>query len=154
MVGAADEIDAVFPYRSFLANNLDECRRFMEIVKRECGKKTLKIILETGELKHVSTITAATRFCLEYKVGFIKTSTGKTSVSATVGAANIILETIHDSGKDTGFKASGGIHDYEDARKYLVLSEIILGKDWPNPEHFRIGASSLLDDLLKVAKGE
>lgn len=154
VVGTADEIDAVFPYRSFLAGNLDECRRFMEIVKRECGKKTLKIILETGELKHVSTIAAAARFCLEYEVDFIKTSTGKTPVSATIGAANIILETIRDSGKDAGFKASGGIRDYEEARKYLVLSEIILGKDWPQPDHFRIGASSLLDDLLKVAKGE
>ncbi len=147
----ADEIDAVFPYRDFLAGNLDECRRFMEIVSRECSKHTVKIILETGELKHVSTIAAATRFCLEYNVGFIKTSTGKTPVSATIGAANIILETIRDSGKNAGFKASGGIRDYEEARKYLILSEVILGKDWPDADHFRLGASSLLDDLLKIA---
>ena len=151
----ADEIDIVFPYHDFLIGNIDNCRRFMETIHRECGKHTNKIILETGELKHVSTIAAATRFCLEYDVGFIKTSTGKTPVSATIGAANIILETIRDSGKNTGFKASGGIKDYEEARKYLILSEVILGKTWPDSNHFRIGASSLLDDLLKIAnKGE
>ena len=149
----ADEIDAVFPYRDFLAGNLDECRRFLEIVSRETAKQTSKIILETGALRHVSAIAAATRLCLGYDVGFIKTSTGKTEVSATVGAANIILETIRDSGKNAGFKASGGIRDFEEARKYLTLSEVIMGETWPDPDHFRIGASSLLDDLIRVIEG-
>ncbi len=146
----ADEIDAVFPYRDFLAGNLDVCRRFLDITQRECAKHTAKIILETGELKHISTISAAVKLCLEYDINFIKTSTGKTPVSATIGAANIILETIRDSGRDVGFKASGGIKTFEEARKYLILSEVILGADWPNPQHFRIGASSLLDDLIRV----
>ena len=87
-------------------------------------------------------------------VDFIKTSTGKTPVSATVGAANIILETIRDSGRDVGFKASGGIREFEEARKYLILSEVILGADWPDPAHFRIGASSLLDDLIRVIENK
>ena len=93
-------------------------------------------------------------FALGYDVGFIKTSTGKTEVSATVGAANIILETIRDSGKTPVLKASGGIRDFEEARKYLTLSEVIMGETWPDPDHFRIGASSLLDDLIRVIEGE
>lgn len=132
------KFDAVFPYRDFLAGNTDSCRRFLDIIQRECGKHTSKIILETGELNHVSTIAAAVKLCLEYDIDFIKTSTGKTPVSATVGAANIILETIRDSGRDVGFKASGGIREFEEARKYLILSEVILGADWPDPAHFRI----------------
>lgn len=75
--GGADEIDAVFPYRDFLAGNTDSCRRFLDIIQRECGKHTSKIILETGELNHVSTIAAAVKLCLEYDIDFIKTSTGK-----------------------------------------------------------------------------
>lgn len=134
--GGADEIDAVFPYRDFLAGNTDSCRRFLDIIQRECGKHTSKIILETGELNHVSTIAAAVKLCLEYDIDFIKTSTGKTPISATVGAANIILETIRDSGRDVGFKASGGIREFEEARKYLILSEVILGADWPDPGAF------------------
>ncbi len=152
--GGADEIDAVFPYHDFLAGNMDTCRRFLEIVQRECAKHTSKIILETGELKHTSTIAAATSLCLEYDINFIKTSTGKTPISATIGAANIILETIRDSGKNVGFKASGGIREFEEARKYLILSEVILGEGWATPEHFRIGASSLLNNLLSKLNGE
>lgn len=151
----ADEIDAVFPYNDFLSGNIDSCRRFLEIIQRECHKHTSKIILETGELKHTSKIAQATSLCLEYDINFIKTSTGKTPISATISAANIILETIRDSGKNTGFKASGGIKEFEDARKYFILSEVILGSNWVNSEHFRIGASSLLDSLLsKLNDGE
>ena len=78
--GGADEIDAVFPYRDFLAGNTDSCRRFLDIIQRECGKHTSKIILETGELNHVSTIAAAVKLCLEYDIDFIKTSTDRKSV--------------------------------------------------------------------------
>lgn len=151
----AEEIDAVFPYRSFLEGDIDTCKRFLEIIQRECLRQSSKIILETGELKHVSKIAEATELCLKYSTSFIKTSTGKTPVSATIGAANIILETIRDSGKKVGFKASGGIRDFEEARKYLLLSEIILGESWATPDHFRIGASSLLDDLIsQLTDGE
>jgi len=147
----ADEIDAVFPYNAFLQNDTDSCRKFLETVKEECGDKhPCKIILESGELKHVSQIAAASRLCLEYEVDFLKTSTGKTEVSATPEAANVMLEAIAEAGGKTGFKASGGIRSFEEARKYLVLSQVILGKDWPTPHNFRIGASSLLKDLLRV----
>ena len=150
----ADEIDAVFPYHDFLSGNIDVCRHFLEIVQRDCKNATKKIILETGEYPHVSQIADATKLCLEYDINFIKTSTGKTPTSATIGAANIILETIRDSEKNVGFKASGGIRDFEEARKYLTLAEVIVGKDFAQADTFRIGASSLLNDLIRVIEGE
>lgn len=149
----ADEIDAVFPYRAFLKKDEAVCRDFLTAVKKECGEHICKIILETGELKRSTQIEAASRLCLQYGVNFLKTSTGKSEVSATVEAANAMLEEIKAAGGKTGFKASGGIRTYEEARKYLVLAQVILGEDWPSRQNFRIGASSLLKDLLRVAKG-
>ncbi len=147
----ADEIDAVFPYKKFLEGDEETCENFLRTVKEECGKKhTLKIILETGELQKTSLIAKASQMCIAHGANFIKTSTGKSKISATPEAANIILETIANSQKNVGFKASGGIRTFEEARKYLVLANSIMGGKWPTAKHFRIGASSLIDDLLAV----
>lgn len=148
----ADEIDAVFPYHDFLEGNLDVCDRFLDTVTETCGETTTKIILETGELAKASRIAEATRLCLNKGVGFIKTSTGKTPVSATPEAANIILETIAASRRKAGFKASGGIRTIDEAKKYLTLAQTVMGSGWISPEHLRIGASSLLDNLLQTIK--
>ena len=149
----ADEVDVVFPYRALMAGNEQVGFDLVKACKEACAAANvlLKVIIETGELKDEALIRKASEISIKAGADFIKTSTGKTPVSATIGAANIILETIRDSGKNAGFKASGGIRDYEEARKYLILSEVILGKDWPDADHFRLGASSLLDDLLKIA---
>ncbi len=147
----ADEIDAVFPYAAFLQNNLKTCTDFLEISRLECGRKApLKIILETGEIKKSSLIVEAVNLCLKHGADFIKTSTGKTEVSATPEVANLILETIAASKTKAGFKASGGIKTIEEAKKYLILANIIMGSKWLRPENFRIGASSLLNNLLEV----
>ena len=148
----ADEIDAVFPYNDFLQGNLKSCDEFLKITTDLCGEHTSKIILETGILKTTSRISEATALCLNYGVDFIKTSTGKTEISATPEVANAILETIAASRRKAGFKASGGIKTIEDAKKYLVLTQTILGNPWINPERFRIGASSLLDNLIQTIK--
>ena len=148
----ADEIDAVFPYNDFLQGNLKNCDEFLKITTDLCGEHTTKIILETGALKTTSKIAQATKLCLNYGVGFIKTSTGKTEISATPEAANAILETIAASRRKAGFKASGGIKTIEDAKKYLVLTQTVLGTPWITPERFRIGASSLLDNLIQTIK--
>lgn len=79
-----------------------------------------------------------------------KTSTGKTEVSATPEAANIMLETISSGRRNIGFKASGGIRTIEDAKKYLILAQAVMGAKWVSPHTFRIGASSLLDNLIEV----
>ena len=148
----ADEIDVVFPYRTFLSGDIEFCTKYLTAARQHCGKKVLKAIIETGELKTVAPIKKASELCISANIDFIKTSTGKTSVSATPEAANIILETIKQSGKPVGFKASGGIKTFEDAKKYLILALSIMGPNWPQTNRFRIGASSLLTNLLEIIK--
>ena len=151
VINGADEIDLVFPYKEFLAGQKTECGIFIKKVKEHLGKKTLlKVILETGELSHTSVIAEATRLCIQNGADFIKTSTGKTKVSATPGAGNMILGTIASGRKNAGFKASGGIRTIDDAKKYLVLAVAVMGGKWLTPKNFRIGASSLLDNLIEV----
>ena len=148
----ADELDVVLPYRALLGGDIEFCTDYLTHAREACAKKTLKIIIETGELKTVDNIRQAAILCINAKADFIKTSTGKTPVSATPEAANIILETIFRYGKNTGFKASGGIKTFADAKKYLTLAQSIMGPAWPLPGCFRIGASSVLNDLLKTIK--
>lgn len=144
----ADELDVVLPYRAFLSGDTEFCAKYLAKARELCGKKTLKIIIESGELKTVNLIKQAAQLCIDAQADFIKTSTGKTDISATPEAANIILETIRAGKKNIGFKASGGIKTLDDAKKYLTLAHSILGNSWINPAHFRIGASSVLTDLL------
>ena len=147
----AQEIDAVFPYKNFLNKDYQTCADFVAYASKLTGKKhPLKIILETGAIEKSALIAEATKICIANGANFIKTSTGKTEVSATPEAANIILETIASGRRNVGFKASGGIKTIEDAKKYLVLANAIMGWKWINPSNFRIGASSLLDNLLEV----
>lgn len=147
----AQEIDAVFPYKNFLNKDYQTCADFVAYASKLTGKKhPLKIILETGAIEKSALIAEATKICIANGANFIKTSTGKTEVSATPEAANIILETIASGRRNVGFKASGGIKTIEDAKKYLVLANTIMGWKWINPSNFRIGASSLLDNLLEV----
>lgn len=148
----ADEIDAVFPYKKFLAQEYQVCEEYLKTIRNVCHQKTLKIILETGELKSTSLIQNATILALNNGADFIKTSTGKTKTSATPEAANIILETLNSSKYKAGFKASGGIKTTMDAKQYLILADTIMGNGWISPQKFRIGASSLLDDLLETIK--
>ena len=146
----ADELDVVFPYHTFLEGNIDFCKEYLEIARETCGNKTLKIIIESGEIKNIIAIKEATQLCIDTNADFVKTSTGKTPISATPEAANAILETIAQSGKNIGFKASGGIKTLYDAKIYLDLAISIMGNKWVDQSHFRIGASSLLNDLIKT----
>lgn len=151
LTNGAQEIDAVFPYKKFLAGDYNSCANFVETVSKLTGKKyTSKIILETGIIEKATLIAEASKICIDNGANFIKTSTGKTPVSATPEAANIILETISSGRRNVGFKASGGIKTIEDAKKYLVLANTIMGWKWISPSNLRIGASSLLDNLIEV----
>lgn len=151
LLKGADELDVVFPYHDFITGQHEQCAAFVKAVKTHVGKRaTLKIILETGEIKKTSLISQASRLCIDSGANFLKTSTGKTEISATPEAANIILDTIASGRRNVGFKASGGIKTIDDAKKYLVLANAIMGGKWLTPKNFRIGASSLLDDLLTV----
>ena len=148
----ADEIDAVFPYHNFLQENFDFCKKFLETITKGKQNKKIKIILESGAFEDTKKLKSACELCMDYDIDFLKTSTGKTSVSATPEAATTILTCIKEKNKNIGFKASGGIKTFEQAAQYHNISQQVLGENWPTKEHFRIGASSLLDNLLQTIK--
>jgi deoxyribose-phosphate aldolase len=147
VAAGADEIDVVLPYAAWLAGDADHAAGVLAAVRAETGSRVMKVIIETGELPDQSAIDRATMFAIEHGADFVKTSTGKTPVSATPEAAEIVLEAIAVSGEPVGFKASGGIRTVADAATYLDLADRIMGPDWATPATFRIGASSLLDAL-------
>lgn len=149
VAAGAHEVDVVLPYRSLMAGNTDTPADLVRACKAACGAAVkLKVIIESGELKSAELIRQASDIAIASGADFIKTSTGKVAVNATLNAAEIMLSAIADSGKDVGFKAAGGIRTTAEAGDYLALAERLLGADWINPEHFRFGASSLLNDLL------
>lgn len=148
IAAGADEVDVVFPYRALMAGDAEVGRELVEACKRECGDAVLKVILETGELKDAGLIERAGMQAIDGGADFLKTSTGKVAVNATLDAAKILLTAIKASGRDVGFKAAGGVRTAEDAAGYLQLAEWVMGADWITPAHFRFGASGLLDNLL------
>ncbi|MCE9682292.1 deoxyribose-phosphate aldolase [Halomonas alkalisoli] len=148
IAAGADEVDVVFPYRALMAGDAEIGHELVAACKRECGDAVLKVILETGELKEAGLISRAAKLAIEGGADFLKTSTGKVTVNATLEAAELLLTAIKESGRDLGFKAAGGVRTAEDAAAYLQLAEQVMGADWVSPAHFRFGASGLLDNLL------
>lgn len=144
----ADEIDLVLPYRKFLAGRLDDVASVLDAARAAVPSTVhLKVILETGELSDPDAIGRASRLAIEHGADFIKTSTGKTAVSATVESVRIMLDVIADSIRPVGLKPSGGIRTLDDAAQYLQLADEIMGPTWVSAETFRFGASGLLDAL-------
>lgn len=156
----ADEIDLVIPYRALLVGDEAAVRRMLDEVRRAAAPPTrLKVIVESGELADPSMIRLAARLAIEAGADFVKTSTGKTPVSATPEAMAAILAEVvaaQQSGRTVGVKPSGGIRTFADAEVYLARAEEALGPQWPTPATFRFGASALLDDLESIvaAPGE
>ena len=149
LADGADEIDLVLPWRALVAGRDDMARNMVRGVARALSPAAqLKVIIESGELPDARMIARASRLAIDEGADFIKTSTGKTAVSATPGAARIMLGVIREAGANVGFKASGGLRTLAQAREYLALADEILGSDFVSPAHFRFGASSLLDPLL------
>jgi deoxyribose-phosphate aldolase len=146
----ADEIDLVLPYMTFKKGQVDEASEMVAVIASLCkGRALLKVILETGELRDQKLVRAASDLAIEEGADFIKTSTGKVQVNATLASARTMLMAIKDAGqKHLGFKAAGGIRSVDDATSYLALADEIMGADWVSPKTFRFGASVLLDDIL------
>ncbi|MFU8797231.1 MAG: deoxyribose-phosphate aldolase [Gammaproteobacteria bacterium] len=144
----ADEIDVVIPYHFYLSQERNKVREFLAACRKTCHVK-LKMILETGALHSTEYIAAASNDAIDAGVDFIKTSTGKIPIGATLDAAAVMLATIKSTGSKTGFKASGGIRHRSQANAYLQLAIDIMGKNWITPDTFRFGASTLLDELCK-----
>jgi deoxyribose-phosphate aldolase len=146
----ADEIDLVLPYRALMRGDAALARDMVEAVRDVCGSATLKVILETGELGNPERIQVASRLALEAGADFLKTSTGKSPVSATPEAAEAMLTEIRASGRPAGLKVSGGLRSVADAATYLALADRIMGPDWATPKTFRLGASSLYGALVQA----
>ena len=152
VAAGGDEIDLVLPYHAWLAGEHLACAALVAAVRRATAGHTLKLIVESGELRSEAAIRSACVMGLDEGVDFLKTSTGKTPVSATPAAARTMLEAIssHSRGHAAGFKASGGIRTLADAQTYIALVHEHLGADALTPLRFRIGASSLLGDIARV----
>lgn len=148
----AHEIDMVIDRGAFLSGNLMKVYEEIVAVKEACGDAHLKVILETGELVTYDNVRRASWLSMLAGADFIKTSTGKVGVNATLPVALVMLEAVRDFaeeyGEVVGVKVAGGIRSTKDALKYLVVVNETVGSTWLTPEYFRFGASSLLNDLL------
>ncbi|WP_241646053.1 deoxyribose-phosphate aldolase [Rosenbergiella metrosideri] len=151
IASGADEVDVVFPWRALQAGDAEIGFNLVKECKSVCALSgvLLKVIIESGELTQAELIRQASEIAIDAGADFIKTSTGKVPVNATLDAARIMLEVIRDKNKaDVGFKAAGGVRTTEDAAAYLALAAEVLGPDWADKRHFRFGASGLLSSLL------
>lgn len=153
----ADEVDLVLPYRAMIAGDHARAAAMVSAVRDavEAGDgRTLKVILETGELVDLELIREAAELAIRNGADFIKTSTGKTPVSATLSATDVMLQAIHRLDPAVGLKPSGGIRTLADADAHLTQADRIMGPDWASPATFRFGASGLLTALEAAAAGD
>jgi deoxyribose-phosphate aldolase len=150
----ADEIDLVLPYRAFLAGRDDVAAAMVDAARAAVPSgKLLKVILETGSYPNQRQVAGAAALAIEHGADFIKTSTGKTSVSATPDAVRTMLEEIRRRGRRVGLKPSGGIRTVDDAARYLALADEVMGDGWTSRDTFRFGASGLLDAVEATLAG-
>jgi deoxyribose-phosphate aldolase len=148
----ADEVDMVIDRGAFLAGRYARVYEEVRAVREECGSAHLKVILETGELATLDNVSRAAWLAMLAGADFIKTSTGKVSPAATPPVAVVMLTAVRDfanaTGHRVGVKVAGGVRTAKEAIRYLVLAREVAGREWLTPALFRIGASSLLNDLL------
>ena len=180
VANGADEIDLVLPYKKLIgelkmnqsiSDELsEEIISYVKVCKSACAGKHLKVIIESGEFERQVNelsggseavtvgIRTASSLAMKGVVDFIKTSTGKVQVNATTSASRIMLEEIKrhklETGRTVGFKAAGGIRKVEDGIKYINIVKEIMGDGYVNSDYFRIGASSLLKDILATLATE
>ncbi len=161
VAAGADEIDMVIDRGAFLAGHYRAVFDEIVAVKDAVGTAHLKVILETGELVTYDNVRRASWLAMLAGADFVKTSTGKVSPAATLPVTLVMLEAVRDfrdaTGRQVGMKPAGGIRTAKDATRYLVMVNEVCGERWLDPDWFRFGASSLLNDLLmqrmKLATG-
>lgn len=148
----ATEVDMVISRGAFLAGRRARVAEEVREVKALCGPARLKVILETAELETYDQVRAAAELAIESGADFVKTSTGKIEPAATMGATLVLLETVREharaGGRRIGVKAAGGIRSAKQALQLLVMVKETAGAAWLQPDLFRLGASSLLNDVL------
>jgi deoxyribose-phosphate aldolase len=148
--GAA-EIDIVISRRHVLTGDWQALYDEMRTFRAACGEAHVKAILATGELGTLRNVARASHVCMMAGADFIKTSTGKESVNATLPVTLTMVRAIREyrdrTGHRIGYKPAGGISKAKDALTYLALMKDELGDPWLRPALFRFGASSLLGDI-------
>jgi len=153
-----DEVDMVIDRAAILSGDYTQAFNEITAVKDLIGKKHLKVILETGELGSLKEVRLSSFLAMEAGADFIKTSTGKIPSAANPSVALVMMEAVrdyaHKTGKLVGVKLAGGIKTSKQAVTYLVLLNETLGDDWFNNDRFRLGASSLLNDILMQIRKE
>jgi deoxyribose-phosphate aldolase len=155
LAAGANEIDAVFPYERYLAGDKMGAQDFIRQCRNACGTDvTLKVILETGAIPELQMLSDASHDAILAGADFLKTSTGKVKIGATLEAAAVMLLAIKglqpNVKRKLGFKASGGVRNIDQAAQYIQLAKQIMGPQWVSSETFRLGASQLLDVLLQT----
>ena len=147
----ASEIDIVISRRHVLTQNWKALYEEVQAFRKACGSAHIKTILATGELGTLRNVARASAVCMMAGADFIKTSTGKEPVNATLPVSLVMVRAIREyyekTGYKIGYKPAGGISKAKDALTYLSLIKEELGDQWLNPELFRFGASSLLGDI-------
>src|SRR5881398_2650078 len=154
----ADEVDMVIDRGAFLSGRYAKVYDEIVRVKEACGDAHLKAILETGELGTYDNVRRASLLAMAAGADFIKTSTGKLASAATLPVALVMLEAIRDvyeeTGRMVGMKPAGGIRNAKQAVQHLVIVHETLGPEWLTPDLYRLGASSLLNDVLLQIRKE
>jgi deoxyribose-phosphate aldolase len=152
VAAGADEVDMVIDRGAFLAGDVRTVYDEIVAIKAAAGDAHLKVILETGELATYDNVRRASWLAMLAGADFIKTSTGKVQPAATLPVTLIMLEAVRDfraaTSRQVGVKPAGGIRTAKDAIRYLVTVNEVAGPAWLDPDWFRFGASSLLNDLL------
>jgi deoxyribose-phosphate aldolase len=147
----ADEIDIVISRRNVLTQNWTALYEEIRSFRQACGDAHMKTILATGELGSLRNIARTSLVCMMAGADFIKTSTGKESVNATLPVSLVMVRAIRDyhdqTGYKVGYKPAGGISKAKGSLTYLSLIKEELGNEWLSPDLFRFGASSLLNDI-------
>jgi deoxyribose-phosphate aldolase len=147
----ADEVDVVAPLEAVREGDIGAVTDLVEACRAAATPAVrLKVILETGVLAEPALIAACARAAVMGGADFLKTSTGKAAIGATLEAAAVLLAVIEEAEGRVGLKVAGGIRTTADAAAYLHLADELLGPGWATAERFRIGASGLLDDLLRL----
>lgn len=158
LMDGADEIDIVINVGNFLSGDYETMCEEVQELKEVCKEHHLKVILETGALKTASNIMKASILSMYSGADFIKTSTGKMEPAATPEAAYVMCKAIKDyykeTGRKVGFKPAGGVSTVEDAIGYYTIVKEILGEEWLNNKHFRLGTSRLANLLLSDIVGK
>ncbi|MGE6386187.1 deoxyribose-phosphate aldolase [Pseudomonas sp. NPDC078416] len=148
ILAGADEIDLVYPFHALLGGDRQIGADIISACKARCGRSALTVTLETGVLRDPQVIHGASCMAIQEGANFLKTSTGKHILNTTPQASRILIAAIAESGAHVGINVSGNVRTLDEARVHMDLVKARFGPRWLEQGRLRLGATSLLDDLL------